>query len=301
MPNNNAINFNSATSLSVSQGGTGDNTLTIHGVLVGAGTSPVAALTAGTTGQLLVATTGANPAFAASANGDFTFTTATASSTRTLTVSNTNNSNTASSADLALSVGTFGAPSLDMDINGVNTWAFVGSSTDLELQRNTTDVIRFASTGERTFINQASAAVRKTVTTSNATGDGTNATVTGYNASALFNRDSFWGGSTSFSAQDAGIYLISCQGSVSSTAAMTSGLATIATTSHIMLFNQCKIGTIRNASNNFSGVRGTALVNMAAGDTAIFTIKFSGSTKTASIQGVTGANVISYFCGAKIA
>lgn len=51
--------------LPVSQGGTGDSTLTAHGVLVGEGTSPITALAVGTTGQVLIGATGADPAFGA--------------------------------------------------------------------------------------------------------------------------------------------------------------------------------------------------------------------------------------------
>lgn len=52
-------------SLGVAQGGTGDTTLTAHGVLVGEGTSPVVALSPGLTGQVLTsAGASADPAFA---------------------------------------------------------------------------------------------------------------------------------------------------------------------------------------------------------------------------------------------
>ena len=49
--------------LAVAHGGTGAATLTSHGVLVGAGTAAVSGLTAGTNGQVLLGSTGANPAF----------------------------------------------------------------------------------------------------------------------------------------------------------------------------------------------------------------------------------------------
>ncbi len=47
----------------VANGGTGVATLTSHGVVIGEGTSPVATTAAGTTGQVLTATTGADPSF----------------------------------------------------------------------------------------------------------------------------------------------------------------------------------------------------------------------------------------------
>jgi len=47
----------------VVEGGTGDQTLTSHGVLVGEGTSAITALSVGTNGQLLIGSSGADPAF----------------------------------------------------------------------------------------------------------------------------------------------------------------------------------------------------------------------------------------------
>jgi hypothetical protein len=52
------------TALSVAQGGTGASTLTSNGVLYGSGTATIGATSAGTTGQVLVANTGAAPSWA---------------------------------------------------------------------------------------------------------------------------------------------------------------------------------------------------------------------------------------------
>lgn len=49
--------------LAVANGGTGDSSLTAHGVLIGEGTSPVAVTTPGTTGQVLTGVTGSDPTF----------------------------------------------------------------------------------------------------------------------------------------------------------------------------------------------------------------------------------------------
>lgn len=48
----------------VDEGGTGATTLTDHSVLLGSGTAAVTALTNGTTGQVLTAVTGSDPAWA---------------------------------------------------------------------------------------------------------------------------------------------------------------------------------------------------------------------------------------------
>lgn len=51
------------TALSVGQGGTGRQTLTTHGVLLGEGTAAINQTAVGTTGQMLLGVTGADPAF----------------------------------------------------------------------------------------------------------------------------------------------------------------------------------------------------------------------------------------------
>jgi len=51
------------TVIDASHGGTGTNTLTDHGLLVGSGTSPVDALAVGSTGAILLGVTGADPAW----------------------------------------------------------------------------------------------------------------------------------------------------------------------------------------------------------------------------------------------
>jgi len=56
----------------VSEGGTGDSTLTQYGVLVGNGSSAISVTAAGTTGQVLTATTGGNPTFQAPAAASIT-------------------------------------------------------------------------------------------------------------------------------------------------------------------------------------------------------------------------------------
>ncbi len=52
--------------LPVSNGGTGDSTLTQYGVLLGNGTGAIAATSVGATGTVLIGNTGANPSFSAS-------------------------------------------------------------------------------------------------------------------------------------------------------------------------------------------------------------------------------------------
>lgn len=61
----------------VTEGGTSAQTLTTHGVLLGEGTSAITATSAGTNGQVLIGSTGADPAFATltSTDSSITYTT----------------------------------------------------------------------------------------------------------------------------------------------------------------------------------------------------------------------------------
>lgn len=61
MATNNVINANSTTPLPVADGGTGANTLTIHGLLKGDAAGAVSALPAATNGQLPIGSTAADP------------------------------------------------------------------------------------------------------------------------------------------------------------------------------------------------------------------------------------------------
>lgn len=120
--------------------GTGAQTFTDHGVLIGSGTSPFTPLAVGTTGQLLIGVSGADPAFGASADADFTFTSATASTSRVLTVSQTDNTAVASNAALQLTVGGTTAlsdPYVNWLITGSTTFSAGIDNTDADLWKIT--------------------------------------------------------------------------------------------------------------------------------------------------------------------
>lgn len=91
MATNNAINKNFP--LTVADGGTGAQAFTDTAPIVANGTSPLSAITAGVTGELLKGDSTNGVSFANYVNSDFTFTSSTANVNRTITVENTNNSN----------------------------------------------------------------------------------------------------------------------------------------------------------------------------------------------------------------
>jgi trimeric autotransporter adhesin len=70
------LSFGISAPIIVANGGTGDTTLTAHGVLLGEGTSPIVATAVGTNGQVLIGSSGADPAFATltSTTGTIAFT-----------------------------------------------------------------------------------------------------------------------------------------------------------------------------------------------------------------------------------
>ena len=179
MATQNAIDTNKP--IGVDDGGTGAATLTDHGVLVGSGTVAITALTVGTAGQLLVGSTGADPAFDDIAEADFTFGGAASGSDRTLTVSNT--SNTASSdAKVDIQVGgtsagdaftqyavsSGGTFSMGVDNDDSDSFKISASSA-----LGTTDVIEITSAGEMTKPLQPAFLAYLASSDLNVTGDGT--------------------------------------------------------------------------------------------------------------------------------
>lgn len=113
-----------------------------HAVLLGGASYAIDATAVGTTGQLLVGATGADPAFGSSAAADFTFTTATAGTTRTLNVTNTDNTAAnVSGASLNISVGgatQTGDPFVHFGISG-------GAETSFGIDTSSTDLVKITT------------------------------------------------------------------------------------------------------------------------------------------------------------
>lgn len=80
-------NWNSPVPVPVANGGTGATNFTANGVLYGSGTSPVAALSAATNGQLIIGSTGNPPVVAALTSSDSSILIANGAGTIDLTVS----------------------------------------------------------------------------------------------------------------------------------------------------------------------------------------------------------------------
>lgn len=151
------------TALSVAQGGTGRQTLTTHGVLVGEGTAAINQLAVGTTGQVLVGATGADPAFGSSV-GALTFSGAiTPSSTAGIVGTATNDNANAGSVGEYLSNTTTGTSVTTLTAFNATSVSLTAGDWDV------TGVIKWNPAGS-TVIAQTAAGISTTSATFGATG-----------------------------------------------------------------------------------------------------------------------------------
>lgn len=306
MATQNAINTGKP--IEVANGGTGAATLLIHGVLVGEGTSAVTALAVGTTGQLLVGTSSADPAFASSASGDFTFTTATASTTRTLTVSNTDNTSATSHALMQITTGgaSSGDPATTYTITGATSWTTGADNSDSDTFKisqgtalGTNDVMKAQTTGEINWPLQSAFLGAVESADNNVTGDNTTYTIgTNVAYTTIFDQNSDFNTNGTFTAPVTGRYYLSAavlMGGI--TAGMTTGVLQIVTTGNN--FNVLNIGPAAAADASAQyGFHGAVFCSMTAADTAVVKIIISNGTKVADVLGADPASAGQvYFCG----
>jgi hypothetical protein len=309
MATNNAINTGKP--IEVSNGGTGASTLTQYGVLVGDSTSAVSGITAGSTGELLVATTSANPAFATSAAGDFSFTDATAGATRTLTVSNTDNSNTASSAViLAQTGGASSGDAVHQASTTTTTWSWgidnsvtsptadpfvIAQGTAL----GTNNAMSISTGGIINYPLQPAFSATNSLALTNVTGDGTIYGPIAFNTTSINVGNCYNTGTYTFTAPVTGSYQFNIKVTLG-------GLGTLFTLGNLWLVTTARqyeydFGPLYvQATFNHQGSLGfSCLADMAEGNTAYVQIYVYGSTKTVSIPAAGSAptNWFSHFSG----
>lgn len=297
----NAINSNIP--IEVSKGGTGNASLTAHGILIGNGSSAIAALSVGSTGQLLVGASSADPAFAASASGDFTFTTATAAATRTFTVSNMDNTSASSNAAMVNSVGgtSGGDAYYQFAIGTARSYSWGPDTSDSQkLKINTganatttpssgTNLWTMTSAGERIMPLQPCFSANKTSSTANnVTGDGTEYAIIFDNV--IFQQGSAYSNSTGvFTAPVAGKYFFCFSALCAGIVAQTTGEAYLITPSGKYDGTYMSPATTV-AAGGFLMLSSSACVILAASETVSFAVALSGSTKTCGVVGSAGGS-----------
>lgn len=236
----------------------------------------------GTTGQLLVATTGSAGAYASSAVADFSFTSSTAGATRTLTVSNTDNTNTSSKALLQTTTGgsssgdpfhTYtitGATSFSQGLDNSDSDAYVlAASTAL----GTTNVMRVQTTGEINYPLQTAFLAYLNATQLNKTGNATSYTL-GTNAlTEVFDQNNDFNTNGTFTAPVTGRYALFSNVYVTG--------CTIATFGYISFISSNRTYATfqsRPASANDFGVANSVFADMDAADTCTVVMYTAGET-----------------------
>lgn len=207
--------------------------------------------------------------------------------TNTLTV--TNPSNTASSAARAtITVGgaSSGDPSLNFNVSGATDWEMGidnNDSDNLKISQGTAlgtnDTWIMTTAGERTMPLQPSFLAEHTVTQSNVTGDTTIATIN--YTSVIFDQNSDYDGTNTFTAPVTGRYLITGGITFRNVTTAYNNFALNLITSN----RTYRMEGLKNPANLFNPQTdiysgGAQICDMDAGDTARMTAFMSGSTKT---------------------
>ena len=300
MATQNAIDTNKP--IGVDDGGTGAATLTDHGVLVGSGTGAITALAVGTTGQLLVGVTGADPAFASSASADFTFEDSVSGGAQNLYVANT--SNTASSdAVLKVSVGgtSAGDPYTGTTVTGSYNFVHGIDNSDSDKFKlsastalGTTDVMEITSAGEVTKPLQPAFLAYLGTNDLNVTGDFTNFTLGSGNAlTEVYDQGGDFVTTGTFTAPVTGRYSLNSGFRAGNIGAHTSLFIGMVTSNGSYFPVNLDPSAVKNSNNEFIG-NISVEVDMDASDTAYTYIQASGSTKTV---GIITAQRHSFFSG----
>jgi len=294
MTTGNSINANTAGIVGYNGSGTFTGTpATNHAVLVGGATSStITNLVVGTTGQLLVGASAADPAFASSANGDFTFTTSTAGATRTLAISNTDNSNVASNALSQITTGgsSAGDAFQTFTITGATNWSHGIDNSSLDQYKisassslGTTDVIVATTGGAVTKPLQPAFNYYNSSSRGNVTGDGTSYTLI-FNAAASTQQGSGFDGTSTFTAPVTGWYHFDLGVTLTGIAAQTQAYITITHTAIQTYYGPSQLASA-TASGGALALNMSRTFKMTSGDTVTCTAVVAGSTKTVGVDG----------------
>ena len=275
-------------------------TYTAHGVLIGEGTSSIAALGSGSAGQVLQSGgASADPAYStatypatASGTGTLLIADGTNWSATTSTYPNTNAINTllyASSANVMSALATANSGVLVTDGSGVPS---ISSTLPSAVQGNITST---GTLGNQLNSTRCCFSAYLSSSVSNVTGDGTVYTIV-YNGTVFDQGSNFNTSSGVFTAPVTGKYLFTVAVDSADNSAYTNCNLKVVTTARtytpLANFN---IGAVTgSASVSFNG---SVLADMTANDTAKVTWTVSGSTKSIGVTGGADSNLLTYFQG----
>lgn len=285
--------------ISVVEGGTGAQTFTANGVILGNGISPLVATAAGTTGQVLTGVTSGAPTFQSPAASSISITGNTGGAL-------TGNSFTFSGGTTGLSFGGSGTTetlsgTLIVGNGGTNATSFTQSNGIVTY--NGTSLVNYAgpqinSSGQMTNTSQPAFLAYLNSSQSNVTGDATNYTVP-FNTKLYDNGSNFNTSTFTFTAPVTGVYCFN-------TVIYIEGLAVANTIVGLYFINPVtnglilaeNPGAVRDANSNLC-INGSLHLKLSATQTVSVQVTVYNSTKTITILGGTPATTgaITLFSG----
>lgn len=280
-----------------------------NGIIIGQGNGAFQAITAGTTGQLLaastsgppfwlassttgnllIANTGSSPGWASTLAGSFTLSKSNSGADISMNVINTSNTSSSTATSLVQVGGSTAAdPMSQWIINGVTTFTAGLDNSDSDAwvlaasnALGTTNVIRASTTGVLSYPLQPCVMAYNDTSSSNNTGDGTLYTL--IFGTERFDQANNFNGTSTFTAPATGKYLFNCTVLFQNCIATNTLTLQLATTAITYSFGNTG-GTIAgNEPMSFS-----VIADMTAADTATVIASASGGTKTVGIYGNTG-------------
>lgn len=211
-----------------------------------------------------------------------------------------NTSNPITSTSLTIDVGGSGDAAIEFDISATPEWIMGcddSASDSFKISQGsaigTNDALVMTQAGERTLPLQPSFLATTSATQTNATGNGTTATVTF--GSEIIDRNSDYDGTNTFTAPVTGKYIFRCTvGASDGTSSSTLGTVQFTTSNRNLIFFECNYGNYYNTSG--VGVKsGSVFTDMDAADTCTVQITITGEGSDRVDLGATAAN--NYFGG----
>lgn len=290
MATNNAINC--SFTLPISQGGTGQVTLTADELVYINASGEFDTITLPANEQLLVVNSSNIPAFATSSDADFTFERTNTSVTFPLVVNHLSGSSVNSDARLDITVGgaNVGDPKIQFVVPGGQTWTVGIDNSDNDNYKisasdtlGTTDTFVMNSDGLVNLPLQPAFFAYNSADLSNVTGDGTVYSVVW--DSELFDQGGNFA-SSQFTAPVDGQYMFLCCLQIGVTSSFGLMVTELVTTSLTVELNRLDSGACTTASPTADrlGWPTSAQVFLSSGDTAYIQLTVSGGTQTVTVR-----------------